>query len=124
MAQIITNNSGGWGWGGWTSYTAWNWIDITSNEISIDEEVVQTVDNMVKNLDNPDNTHYPTSKAVKEAITSAWGWDVSWPNSSTDWDIAVFDWATWKIIKDSWISSGDITQSAINHAKEMRYLAS
>lgn len=32
-----------------------------------------------------------------------WGggaWDVTWPASSTDWHLAVFDGATWKIIKD------------------------
>ena len=28
-------------------------------------------------------------------------WDVNWPASSTDWDIVLFDWATWKLIKDS-----------------------
>lgn len=28
-------------------------------------------------------------------------WDVVWPASSTDWDIVLFDWATWKLIKDS-----------------------
>ena len=27
-------------------------------------------------------------------------WDVSWPASSTDWHLAVFDWATGKLIKD------------------------
>lgn len=27
-------------------------------------------------------------------------WDVVWPASSTDWHLAVFDWATWKLIKD------------------------
>lgn len=31
------------------------------------------------------------------------GWDVSWPSSSTDWDIVLFDWATGKLIKDSWV---------------------
>jgi hypothetical protein len=25
---------------------------------------------------------------------------VVWPASSTDWHLAVFDWATWKLIKD------------------------
>ena len=35
-------------------------------------------------------------------LTSAW--DVTWPNSSTDWNIVVFDWATGKIIKDSWLN--------------------
>jgi hypothetical protein len=29
-----------------------------------------------------------------------WAWDVIWPSSSTDWHLAVFDWATWKLIKD------------------------
>ena len=29
-----------------------------------------------------------------------WSGDVSWPASSTDWDVAIFDWATGKLIKD------------------------
>ena len=29
-------------------------------------------------------------------------WDVAWPASSTDGNLAVFDWATWKLIKDGW----------------------
>ena len=101
MTQIISNNN--W-WGGWASYTAWTWIDISSeNEISIDTDVVQTVGNMVDNLTWADNDHYPTAKAVADAI-SWWGnGNVVWPNSSTDWDIALFDWTTWKIIKDSWV---------------------
>ena len=104
MAQIITQN-GWWGWwGGWTSYTAWNWIEISAqNEISVDEAVVQTVGNMVDNLTWADDDHYPTAKAVADAISWGWSWDVIWPNSSTDWDIVLFDWATWKIIKDSWV---------------------
>lgn len=35
-------------------------------------------------------------------LTSAW--DVYWPSSSTDWNIVVFDWATGKLIKDSWLN--------------------
>ena len=31
-----------------------------------------------------------------------WSWDVSWPASSTDGNLAVFDWTTWKLIKDWW----------------------
>lgn len=31
-----------------------------------------------------------------------WNWDVTWPASSTDGNLAVFDWTTWKIIKDWW----------------------
>ena len=31
-----------------------------------------------------------------------WAWDVVWPNSSTNWNVVLFDWNTWKQIKDSW----------------------
>ena len=31
-----------------------------------------------------------------------WSWDVVWPNSATDWNLAVFDGSTWKVIKDWW----------------------
>ena len=30
----------------------------------------------------------------------SWSWDVNWPASSTDWDVAIFDWSTGKLIKD------------------------
>ena len=77
MVQIITQQwGGGWGWWGWTSYTAGNWINIENSEISIDESVVQTTDNLVTNLSNPDDTHYPSAKAVSDAITSSGGWDM------------------------------------------------
>lgn len=38
---------------------------------------------------------------------TAWGWgwgswDVVWPSSAVDWHLAVFDGATWKLIKDWW----------------------
>lgn len=35
--------------------------------------------------------------------TGGGSWDVSWPASSTDWDVVLFDWATGKLIKDSWV---------------------
>ena len=31
---------------------------------------------MTADLTNPDNTHYPSAKAVADAITSSWGWDM------------------------------------------------
>ena len=33
--------------------------------------------------------------------------DVTWPSSSTDADIALFSWATGKLIKDSWKKLSD-----------------
>lgn len=38
---------------------------------------------------------------------AAWTGDVTWPSSSTDADIALFNWATGKIIKDSWKKLSD-----------------
>lgn len=32
----------------------------------------------------------------------AWSGDVIWPEGATDWHLAVYDWATWKLIKDGW----------------------
>ena len=32
--------------------------------------------------------------------SGTWSGDVSWPASSTDWDVVIFDWSTWKLIKD------------------------
>ena len=116
MAQIIPINWwGGWGW--WTSYTAWTWIEISAqNEISVDTDVVQTVGNMVDNLTWADDDHYPTAKAVADAISWGWNWDVVWPASSTDWDIVLFDWATWKVIKDSWVwLSSKLDASALSN---------
>ena len=48
---------------------------------------------------------------VEYAIYAS-GWaagtgDVTWPSSSTDADIALFNWATGKIIKDSWKKLSD-----------------
>lgn len=61
------------------------------------------------------NKHY-VSTAEKTAISTAlqpWdnvselvndAWYVVWPASSVDWNIVVFDWATWKLVKDSWLN--------------------
>ena len=94
MTQIITTNWWGWG-GGWASYTAWCWIDITCNEISVDTSIVaqvsdiptdncqlangcwyQTVSCMVCDLTGADDCHYPTALAVANAISWWGGWDM------------------------------------------------
>ena len=90
-----------------TTYTAWDNVTIDNNEISVDLDWYQTIDNMVQDLDDADHSHYPTAKAVKDAIVSGWWWDVSWPNSSVDWNVVLFDWTTWKTIKDSGVSLSD-----------------
>ena len=74
----------------------------TKTEDLPDFTTYQLKSNMVTSLNSADDTHYPTAKAVKDAISSSWGWDVTWPSSSVDGHLAVFDWATGKIIKDWW----------------------
>lgn len=44
----------------------------------------------------------PTSFQVSDGQDWEWSWDVIWPNSSTDSNVVLFDWATGKLIKDSW----------------------
>ena len=36
----------------------------------------QLKSNLVTNLTSPDDAHYPSAKAVSDAITSSWGWDM------------------------------------------------
>jgi len=38
--------------------------------------VYQTTANMVCNLSNADNSHYPSAKAVADALSCAWAWDM------------------------------------------------
>lgn len=47
------------------------------------------------------------SFTVEDGADWQWSWDVIWPNSSTDWNVVLFDWTTWKLIKDSgvWLAS-------------------
>lgn len=47
---------------------------------------------------------YDGSPATKKYVDDSVADKVEWPASSVDWNIAVFDWATWKIIKDSWFN--------------------
>ena len=47
------------------------------------------------------DTNIPTEAAVRAAISTAGGWDVSWPASSTDWEVPLFNWITGKVLKNS-----------------------
>lgn len=79
-------------WPEWEEWPAWNWIaSITSSK----SWKITTV------------TITETNWDVDTFQISDWAdwqgsWDVVWPNSSTDWHLAVFDWTTWKLIKDWW----------------------
>ena len=51
--------------------TNWAWF-ITNSALS----GYQTTANLVTDLSNPDNTHYPSAKAVSDALSWAWAWDM------------------------------------------------
>ena len=42
------------------------------------------------------------SFTVEDWADGQWSWDVIWPSSATDWNVVLFDWTNWKLIKDSW----------------------
>ena len=86
MTQIITSRWWGSWWGGWEGdmkksvYDPNNIqadaFDYNNFENTPDLSWYQTTWNLVTDLSNADNTHYPSAKAVADAISSSWGWDM------------------------------------------------
>lgn len=67
----------------WSGTWSWeplgNVINFTNDSgyiTSADLSWYQTIANLVTSLSWADDTHYPSAKAVADAITSAWGWDM------------------------------------------------
>ena len=79
-------------WDTWpqgATWPTWNWISsITSSKVW--KTTTVTITETSWNVD---------TFQVKDWEDGVWG-DVFWPSSSTDWHLAVFDWATWKLLKD------------------------
>ena len=79
-------------WETWETWATWNWIaSVTSTK----SWKVTTVTITETNGDD-------YSFTVSDWADWEWSGDVLWPNSSTDWNVVLFDWNTWKLIKDSW----------------------
>lgn len=77
-------------WDTWATWATGNWIaNITSSKVWKTTTVTITETN-----GNSD------SFTVEDWADGQWAWDVIWPASSTDGHLAVFDGATWKLIKD------------------------
>lgn len=80
-------------WKDGKDWADWNWIaSITSSK----SWKITTVTITETNWD---------SESFEISDGADWGggsgdWDVKWPDSATDWHLAVFDWATGKLIKD------------------------
>lgn len=78
-------------WDKWDTWATWNWIaSITSSKVWKTTTVTIT------------ETWWTVDTfTVEDWADGTWTWDVIWPNSSTDWNMVLFDGATWKLIKDS-----------------------
>lgn len=62
--------------------------------------------NKLINLDTPTaDTDGATKKYVDD---NAWTWDVAWPASAVDENIAVYDGITWDLLKDGWSKISDL----------------
>lgn len=78
-------------WPQWNPWADWNWIaSITSTKVG--KTTTVTITETGGTVD--------TFQIQDWADWVWWDWDVKWPDSSTNWHMAVFDWATWKIIRD------------------------
>ena len=117
MTQIITNR---W-WGGWGGWSSSEWGNITWN-LSDQADLQSVLDGKQDKLTAWTNIQISEQNVISAAwwadvdvedktlvITDNWGWwggwwsgDVVWPNSAVDGHLAVFDWTTWKLIKDGW----------------------
>ena len=81
----------------WDKWDTWDWATIT----------VWTTTTLPA-WSSATVTNVGTSSAavfdfgIPQWTPGTWSWDVSWPASSTDGDLAMFDGATWKLIKDGW----------------------
>lgn len=89
---------------------------ITSSDLSW----YQTTANMVQNLNNADHTHYPTAKAVQDAITSSGWWDMvaaTYDPNNVAWDAFDMDnmvqWTTNKFVSVADINNWDWKASVI-----------
>lgn len=88
--------------------TIWDAIlTIQKNGTTIDTFTANATTNKTVNILVPttvaelsDASDYVTNTALNTVLDDY----VKWPASAVDWNIALFDWATWKIIKDSWLS--------------------
>ena len=77
----------------WDQWATGNWIvDATSSK-------VWKTTTVTLNYTNGGSDSF----TVQDGLDGTWSWDVSWPASSTDGHLAVFDWVTWKLIKDWWV---------------------
>lgn len=77
-----------------------NGVDVNSITMNATADVTANITVPTKVTDLSDASDYVTNTS----LTTTLGDYVQWPASATDGNIALFDGATWKIIKDSWLN--------------------
>lgn len=82
-------------WEDWKDGSDWNWIT------SVTSSKVWKTTTVTMNFDEWDPFSFEVQD-WQDGGGGGWSWDVVWPNSSTDWHLAVFDGTTGKKIKDWW----------------------
>lgn len=84
-------------------YTAWTNITISpTNEISATDTTYGAWTGISIDANNNIQNTWVLSVNWNTWAVTVDEWDVYWPASSTDWHLALFDGATWKLIKDGW----------------------
>lgn len=90
--------------------TSWSWAP-TSTPTFVWQQYIDTTN---------DKMYFATwtSSSSDWTLVGSWSWmwDVTWPASSTDSDIVLFDWGTWKVIKDSSKKLTDLVQTSWNQS--------
>lgn len=97
-------------WEAWTPWADWNdWAAATITvwtTTTLPAWSSATVTNVWTSQDAILNFWIPKGDSW------SWSWDVNWPASSTDWDIAIFDWSTGKLIKDWSVALSTLSSAA------------
>ena len=92
----------------WWANATRNTLNLVSSNTATNSYVLMTYDGTNYVTHATTNTTYSASSFDIKDLTDStnlkteWSDKVDWPESATDWHLAVFDWATWKLIKDWW----------------------
>lgn len=92
-------------WKDWEDGKDWNWIT------SVTSEKVWKTTTVTMNFDEWEPFSFEVQD-WQDGGGGSWSWDVVWPASSTDGDVAIFDWATGKLIKDGSVALSTLSSAA------------
>ena len=86
---------------------------MTVSTVKIQDKDTQKRLSVVQSKDDPTKWWVVILNPDGSPISPSWSF-VRWPDSSTDWDIPLFDWTDWHKIKDSWKKLSDFVDITNN----------